>query len=144
MTPFLPFAGPEIDEETRKKYWSGIYGFTELRDGQVWAYGGTVHFGSDGFIGRVDRGQGEALYRLDNFRYPSTSDGLQALVTNPGEATAPNWKAQLRKLPMDPWNHPYQYAYPGQHGDFDVFTYGADGQEGGEGINADIGNWDLD
>jgi general secretion pathway protein G len=84
------------------------------------------------------------LYRLDNFRYPSTSDGLQALVTNPGEAAAPNWKAQLRKLPMDPWNHPYQYAYPGQHGEFDVFTYGADGQEGGEGINADIGNWDLD
>jgi len=84
------------------------------------------------------------LYRLDNFRYPSTSDGLQALVTNPGEAAAPNWKAQLRKLPIDPWNHPYQYAYPGQHGEFDVFTYGADGQEGGEGINADIGNWDLD
>ena len=84
------------------------------------------------------------LYRLDNFRYPTTSDGLQALVTNPGEAAAPNWKAQLRKLPMDPWNHPYQYAYPGQHGEFDVFSYGADGQEGGEGINADIGNWDLD
>lgn len=84
------------------------------------------------------------LYRLDNFRYPSTSDGLQALVTNPGEAAAPNWKGQLRKLPVDPWNHPYQYAYPGQHGEFDVFTFGADGQEGGEGINADIGNWDLD
>jgi len=84
------------------------------------------------------------LYRLDNFRYPSTSDGLQALVTNPGEAIAPNWKAQLRKLPIDPWKHPYQYAYPGQHGEFDVFSYGADGQEGGEGINADIGNWDLD
>jgi general secretion pathway protein G len=84
------------------------------------------------------------LYRLDNFRYPTTSDGLQALVTNPGEAAAPNWKAQLRKLPIDPWNHPYQYAYPGQHGEFDVVSYGADGQEGGEGINADIGNWDLD
>jgi general secretion pathway protein G len=84
------------------------------------------------------------LYRLDNFRYPTTSDGLQALVTNPGEAAAPNWKAQLRKLPIDPWNHPYQYAYPGQHGEFDIFSYGADGQEGGEGINADIGNWDLD
>ena len=84
------------------------------------------------------------LYRLDNFRYPSTSDGLQALVTNPGESIAPDWKAQLRKLPIDPWNHPYQYAYPGQHGEFDVFSYGADGQEGGEGINADIGNWDLD
>jgi general secretion pathway protein G len=109
------------------------------------------------FIGNIDkaavtRAKGDLrgietalnLYRLDNFRYPSTSDGLQALVTNPGEATAPNWKQQLRRLPTDPWNHPYQYAYPGQHGEFDVFTYGADGQEGGEGINADIGNWDLD
>ena len=83
------------------------------------------------------------LYRLDNFKYPSTADGLQALVTNPGEASAPNWKQQLPRLPMDPWNKPYQYAYPGQHGEFDVFTYGADGQEGGEGNNADIGNWEL-
>jgi general secretion pathway protein G len=83
------------------------------------------------------------LYRLDNFRYPSTADGLQALVTNPGEASAPNWKQQLPRLPVDPWNHPYQYANPGQHGEFDVFSYGADGQEGGEGINADIGNWQL-
>jgi len=84
------------------------------------------------------------LYRLDNFRYPSTEDGLQALVTNPGEAAAPNWKSQLRKLPVDPWKNPYQYLYPGQHGEFDVFSYGADRQEGGEGINADIGNWNLD
>jgi general secretion pathway protein G len=84
------------------------------------------------------------LFRLDNFRYPSTADGLQALVTNPGETIAPNWRATLKKLPKDPWDHPYQYAYPGQHGEFDVFSYGGDGQEGGEGINADIGNWDLD
>jgi general secretion pathway protein G len=83
------------------------------------------------------------LYRLDNFRYPSTSEGLQALVTNPGEAVAPNWRQSLPKLPVDPWQRPYQYASPGQRGDFDVFTYGADGQEGGEDINADIGNWDL-
>ena len=59
--------GPEMDEDTRKKLWSGVYGFTELRDGQVWAYGGTVHMGTDGFIGRVNRGQGEELYRLDSF-----------------------------------------------------------------------------
>ena len=84
------------------------------------------------------------LYRLDNFRYPSTADGLEALVNNPGEATAPNWKQQLRRLPVDPWNRTYQYASPGQHGEFDVFSYGADGQEGGEGVNADIGNWELD
>jgi general secretion pathway protein G len=82
-------------------------------------------------------------YRLDNFRYPSSSEGLQALVSNPGEAAAPNWRQQLPRVPLDPWEQPYQYASPGQHGDFDVFTYGADRQEGGEGINADIGNWDL-
>lgn len=83
------------------------------------------------------------LYRLDNFRYPSTSEGLQALVTSPGEASAPNWKQYLPRLPLDPWERPYQYASPGQHGDFDVFTLGADAQEGGEEINADIGNWEL-
>ncbi|HXS78643.1 MAG TPA: type II secretion system major pseudopilin GspG [Gammaproteobacteria bacterium] len=83
------------------------------------------------------------LYRLDNFRYPSTSEGLQALVTNPGETAAPNWKQVLKNLPVDPWGQPYLYASPGQHGDFDVFTYGADRQEGGEGSNADIGNWEL-
>jgi general secretion pathway protein G len=83
------------------------------------------------------------LYRLDNFRYPSTSEGLEALVTNPGEAAAPNWKQVLKSMPVDPWDQPYHYASPGQRGDFDVFTYGADRQEGGEGVNADIGNWDL-
>jgi general secretion pathway protein G len=84
------------------------------------------------------------LYRLDNFRYPSSAEGLEALVTNPGEASAPNWKQYLQRLPLDPWEQPYQYVSPGQRGgDFDLYTYGADRQEGGEGINADIGNWDL-
>jgi general secretion pathway protein G len=83
------------------------------------------------------------LYRLENFRYPSTTEGLQALVTNPGETVAPNWRQQLPRMPLDPWERPYQYASPGQHGEFDVFSLGADGQEGGEGINADIGNWEL-
>ena len=83
------------------------------------------------------------LYRLDNFRYPSTTEGLQALVSNPGEANAPNWRQVLKSIPKDPWDQPYHYASPGQHGDFDVFTYGADRQEGGEGVNADIGNWEL-
>ena len=83
------------------------------------------------------------LYRLDNFRYPSTTEGLEALVKNPGETSAPNWRQQLARVPLDPWERPYQYANPGQHGEFDVFTFGADGQEGGEGTNADIGNWDL-
>jgi len=83
------------------------------------------------------------LYRLDNFRYPSTTEGLQALVSNPGEANAPNWRQVLKSIPKDPWDQPYHYASPGQHGDFDVFTYGADRQEGGEGVNADIGNWEI-
>jgi general secretion pathway protein G len=83
------------------------------------------------------------LYRLENFRYPSTTEGLQALVSNPGESAAPNWRQLLPRVPLDPWEQPYQYASPGQHGEFDVFSLGADRQEGGEGINADIGNWDL-
>lgn len=84
------------------------------------------------------------LYRLDNFRYPTTDEGLQALVTNPGEATARNWKPYLNSVPSDPWSNTYQYLYPGQQREFDVFSYGADGQEGGQDINADIGNWTLD
>jgi general secretion pathway protein G len=85
------------------------------------------------------------LYRLDNFRYPSTDEGLQALVTNPGESSAPNWKAggYLKSMPLDPWNRPYLYLNPGRQGELDVFSLGADGQEGGDGNNADIGNWDL-
>ncbi len=86
------------------------------------------------------------LYRLDNFRYPSNDLGLEALVNDPGESSAPNWKSggYLRSVPTDPWNNPYQYRYPGQHGEFDVWSYGADGREGGDGIDADIGNWNID
>jgi len=86
------------------------------------------------------------LYRLDNFRYPTTDQGLEALVSSPNDPTIRNWRqgGYLDKLPRDPWNNTYHYLYPGQHGEFDVFTYGADGQPGGEGINADIGNWSLD
>ena len=84
------------------------------------------------------------LYRLDNFRYPSTDEGLQALVTNPGDSSAPNWKSYLPTVPSDPWSNPYQYIYPGQQREFDVYSYGADGQEGGAELDADIGNWNLD
>jgi general secretion pathway protein G len=84
------------------------------------------------------------LYRLDNYKYPSTDEGLEALVENPGEASAPAWKQYLRRVPLDPWQNEYQYLNPGRRGEFDVFSYGADGQEGGEGIDADIGNWDID
>ncbi|QGX96748.1 type II secretion system protein GspG (plasmid) [Roseovarius faecimaris] len=84
------------------------------------------------------------LYRLDNFRYPTTEQGLQALVTRPTtEPAAPNWAANgyMDRLPVDPWGQPYQYLAPGVHGDFDVFSYGADGAPGGTGADADIGSW---
>ena len=86
------------------------------------------------------------LYRLDNQRYPTTEQGLSALVTKPTEPPVPpNWKpgGYLEKLPRDPWGHPYQYLNPGLKSDVDVFTYGADGQPGGTGADADIGSWDL-
>ena len=84
------------------------------------------------------------LYRLDNFRYPDTQQGLEALVSNTNDPAALNNKSYISNIPSDPWNQPYRYQYPGQRGEFDLFSYGADGQEGGEDINADIGNWNLD
>lgn len=86
------------------------------------------------------------LYKLDNQRYPTTEQGLQALVTKPTSGPAANgYKADgyLEKVPKDPWGNAYQYLCPGIKGEFDVFSFGADGQPGGEGINADIGSWDL-
>jgi len=84
------------------------------------------------------------LYKLDNFAYPSTEQGLDALVAKPsGTPDAPNWKGpylQSRNVPKDPWGRPYQYMQPGQHGEFDVYSYGADGKPGGEGEAADVGN----
>lgn len=83
------------------------------------------------------------IYKLDNFVYPSTEQGLEALVNKPsGQPDAPNWSQRLDRVPKDPWNHPYQYQHPGQHGEIDVLSYGADGKAGGEGEAADIGNWD--
>ena len=86
------------------------------------------------------------LYKLDNQRYPSTEQGLQALVSKPTLSPIPeNWKAPgyLDKLPKDPWGKPYQYLAPGMHSEVDVFSFGADGAVGGEGNDADIGSWDL-
>lgn len=86
------------------------------------------------------------LYRLDNMRYPTTEQNLQALVVKPGLNPIPqNWKAggYLDRLPNDPWGHPYVYLSPGRNGEIDVFSLGADGQPGGEGNDADIGNWML-
>jgi general secretion pathway protein G len=84
------------------------------------------------------------LYRLDNFTYPSTEQGLEALVTEPdGFPVAKNWNPDgyLSKLPKDPWGNAYLYLSPGVHGDYDLYSYGADGNEGGEDAGADIVNW---
>lgn len=82
------------------------------------------------------------LYKLDNQRYPSADQGLDALVRKPTAGTVPgNWKPYLDKLPKDPWNNSYQYANPGLHGEIDVFSFGADGKAGGEGNDADVGSW---
>lgn len=84
------------------------------------------------------------LYRLDNLDYPTTAQGLRALVEKPAAAPVPrNWPAggYVERLPDDPWGNPYQYLRPGLHGEFDVFSFGADGKAGGSGLDADIGNW---
>ncbi|MFT5136320.1 MAG: general secretion pathway protein G [Arenicella sp.] len=83
-----------------------------------------------------------ALYKLDNFSYPSTAEGINALVSNPGAKS--NWRGYLSKKPKDPWDNEYQYLNPGQKNpnSFDVWSFGADGAPGGEGSAKDIGNWD--
>ncbi|TAK45954.1 MAG: type II secretion system protein GspG [Betaproteobacteria bacterium] len=86
------------------------------------------------------------LYRLDNQRYPTTEQGLQALASKPTAAPIPpNWKAggYIERLPKDPWGNAYQYLSPGVHGEIDVFSFGADGAPGGEGNDADLGSWNL-
>lgn len=86
------------------------------------------------------------LYRLDNQRYPTTEQGLGALVARPTQAPLPpNWKPNgyLERMPKDPWGQPYQYLNPGLRGEIDVFSFGADGQPGGTGVDADVGSWDL-
>lgn len=87
------------------------------------------------------------LYKLDNFYYPSTQQGLEALVQPPsGEPPAKNWKAggYIERLPKDPWGNPYQYLSPGVKGEVDIFSYGADNRPGGEGSDGDVGNWNLE
>ena len=84
------------------------------------------------------------FYRLDNFAYPSTEQGLNALVTKPADPNVKNWKQYMDRLPKDPWGNDYLYLNPGNKGEIDVYTLGRDGRPGGEGVDADIGNWDLD
>lgn len=84
------------------------------------------------------------LYKLDNYTYPSTEQGLEALVSPPsGQPEAPNWKkgGYIERLPKDPWQRDYQYLSPGQHGEIDVYSLGRDGRIGGEDADADIGTW---
>ena len=87
------------------------------------------------------------MYRVDNFSYPTTDQGLQALVDKPTSGPeAKNWQkgGYIKKIPADPWQNDYQYISPGEESDFDLYSLGADGRPGGADTNADIGNWDLD
>ena len=110
-------------------------------------------------IGRVDDAQitkAEAeisnienalnFYRLDNFAYPTTEQGIEALITKPNDPNVRNWKTggYLDRLPKDPWGNPYLYLNPGNNGEIDIYTLGRDGRPGGEGIDADIGNWTIE
>jgi general secretion pathway protein G len=84
------------------------------------------------------------LYRLDNGRYPTTEQGIAALVTKPqGDPVPRNWQKYLDRVPKDPWGNTYQYLNPGVRGEIDVFSLGADNQPGGSGADADVGSWDL-
>jgi len=80
------------------------------------------------------------LYRLQNGRLPTTSEGLQVLLASSGEGSAPT-AGYIRRLPADPWGRDYIYVSPGEKGEYDLVSFGADAQEGGEGVNADVGNW---
>ncbi len=87
------------------------------------------------------------LYRLDNYTYPTTDEGLEALVTRPSSLPeGAKWQegGYIKHLPKDPWGRPYNYLQPGSHGEFDLFSLGADGAVGGTRPNTDIGNWDLE
>lgn len=84
--------------------------------------------------------QAVELYRMDTLRYPTTEQGVEVLLEAP-KAASYRTEGYIKSLQLDPWGNPYQYIYPGERGTFDVFTLGADGRRGGEGLNADIGNW---
>lgn len=88
-----------------------------------------------------DLEQAVDLFKLDVGRYPTQSEGLEALVVNPSSLGGWNGPYLRRGLPDDPWGNPYRYQNPGRHGEFDIFTYGADNTPGGSGENADVGNW---
>jgi general secretion pathway protein G len=88
-----------------------------------------------------DLEQSLEMYKLDVGRFPSTEEGLTALVNKPGSAVGWNGPYLKSDVPLDPWNREYHYKYPGEHGELDIFSYGQDGQAGGEGEDSDVGNW---
>ncbi len=109
-------------------------------------------------IGRVDDAQIEKaradirnidsamkFYRLDNFAYPTSEQGIEALVNKPNDPSVRNWKegGYLDRLPKDPWGNPYLYLNPGNNAEIDIYTLGRDGRPGGEGVDADLGNWNI-
>ena len=88
-----------------------------------------------------DLEQSLEMYKLDVGRFPSTGEGLQALVTKPSNAAGWNGPYLKSDVPLDPWKREYQYKYPGERGELDIFTYGQNGTPGGEGEDSDVGNW---
>jgi general secretion pathway protein G len=93
-------------------------------------------------IGNIENAM--KFFRLDNFSYPTTEQGITALVNKPTDPNIRNWKpgGYLDRLPKDPWGNPYQYLNPGNNGEIDIYTLGRDGRPGGEGLDGDLGNWD--
>ena len=88
-----------------------------------------------------DLEQSLEMYKLDVGRFPTTEEGLNALVNKPGSAAGWNGPYLKSDVPLDPWKYEYHYKYPGEHGELDIYSYGQDGQAGGEGEDADVGNW---
>lgn len=85
------------------------------------------------------------LFRIDNFKYPTTEQGLESLKVRPADSSIRNWKpgGYIDELKQDPWGNNYRYSYPGTHGkEYDIYSLGRDNQEGGEGVDADFGNWE--
>lgn len=157
MQPLVPFASPPMSPpRTARRRRQRVHGFTLIELMVVLVIIGVLAaFIVPNVLDRADDARVTAarsdvnnlmqalkLYRLDNQRYPSADQGLAALVRKPtGGTIPPNWRPYLEKLPNDPWGRPYQYLNPGVQGEIDVFSFGADGQPGGEGPNADIGSW---
>ncbi len=144
----------------RKNGLSGIGGFTLLEMMVVVLILGILaSIVVPKFIGQTDEARHKAamvqirnledalnLYRIDNSIYPTTEQGLEALVRKPSTPPEPqHWRegGYLAKVPLDPWGRPYVYLSPGSHGEYDLLSYGADGEPGGESKNADVESWDL-